>query len=257
VPTPLNRAVNGATRAIDTLIYGIIEDRRRAAPRDDLLGALLAAKDEDGSQMSDEQLRDETVTLFLAGHETTALSLTYALYLIARHPATEARILAEVAEVVGDRAPTEEDVARLGTTDRVVKEAMRLYPPAWVTGREVAKAFELGGRPIPVGTQIVMSQWLVHRDPRWFPNPEVFDPDRFLPEVARERPRFAYFPFGGGPRVCIGNHFAMMEATLMLAMIVRAFRVELAPFEELRFEPSVTLRPTSRGVRATLVPRAP
>jgi len=256
VPTPLNRATNAANEDINKLIYQIIEGRRAAAPRDDLLGALLAATDEDGSRMSDEQLRDETVTLFLAGHETTALSLTYTLYLLARHPEIEARLLEEVREIVGDRVPTAEDVARLVYTDRVVKEAMRLYPPAWVTGRGVAKSFELGGQVIPAGTQLIASQWLVHRDPRWFPNPEVFDPDRFEPEVARQRPRFSYFPFGGGPRVCIGNHFAMMEATLMLAMIVRALRVELAPSEQLRFEPSVTLRPTKRGVRARLVPRS-
>ena len=133
-------------------------------------------------------------------------------------------MLEEISSVIGDRLPTAEDVGRLVYTERVVKEAMRLYPPAWVTGRGVSREFELDGHAVPVGTQIVMSQWLVHRDPRWFPNPEVFDPDRFEPEVARERPRFAYFPFGGGPRVCIGNHFAMMEATLMLAMTVRADR---------------------------------
>jgi cytochrome P450 len=249
-PTPRNVAMNKATAAIDALVYRIIEERRRGAERDDLLGALLAATDDDGSRMDDVQLRDELVTLFLAGHETTALALTHALFLLAKHPEIEARLHAEIASVLGDEAPKEDDAPKLVYTERVVKEAMRLYPPAWITGREVVRPFVLRGRTIAPKTQIVMSQWLVHRDPRFFPRPEVFDPDRFEPEIAKRRPRFAYFPFGGGPRICIGNHFAMMEAVLMLAIIAQRFRIDLLPFEELAFAPSVTLRPKGRGVRA-------
>lgn len=270
IRTPRNRAMTRATAAIDALVFRIIEARRsaskgaaEAAQDDDLLSALLGATDEDGSRMSDRQLRDEILTLFLAGHETTALALTHAIYLLAKHPEIEARALREIRHVLGDRMLTEEDVPKLVYVDRVVKESMRLYPPAWVTGREVARAFELpgrGGSPavrVAEGTQIVMSQWLVHRDPRWFPNPEVFDPERFDPEHAKQRPRFSYFPFGGGPRVCIGNHFATLEANLMLAMTLQRYHFELLPFEELRFAPSVTLRPKGRGVRVRVSTRPP
>ena len=255
VKTPMHRALARANERIDALLHRIIDARRSGEVRDDLLGALLSATDEDGSRMDDTQLRDETVTLFLAGHETTALALTHALFLLAKHPDVERRLHAEVRDVLGDRPPAQEDVPRLSLTERVIKEAMRLYPPAWVTGREVLQPFDIGGVHLPAGSQVMVSQWIVHRDPRWFASPEAFDPDRFEPERAAQRPRFAYFPFGGGPRVCIGNHFAMMEAVLMLSMIVARFRVDLLPFEELHFKPSVTLRPKGHGVRARLVAR--
>ncbi|MFO0614913.1 MAG: cytochrome P450 [Polyangiaceae bacterium] len=263
VPTPRNRAMNAATRAIDALVAQIIEARRSGAQEsDDLLSALLGAIDEDGTRMDDAQLRDEILTLFLAGHETTALALTHAIYLLAKHPEIEARALREIRHVLGDRALSEDDVPKLVYVDRIVKESMRLFPPAWITGREAARPFELalhsGERlAIEEKTQIVMSQWIVHRDPRWFPNPEVFDPDRFDPEYAKQRPRYAYFPFGGGPRVCIGNHFATMEANLMLAMTLQRYHFELVPFEELRFAPSVTLRPKGEGVHVTVSERLP
>lgn len=264
VPTHRNRAMNQACERIDALVFRIIEARRRekqagAAMRDDLLGALLLATDESGAGMDDTQLRDETITLFLAGHETTALALTHTLYLLARHPEVEKRLLRELEEVLGadeGRLPTEADVPRLVYTERVIKEAMRLYPPAWLTGREASRDVTIGGRVVPQGTQILVSQWIVQRDPRWFRDPEAFDPDRFDPELVKARPRFSYFPFGGGPRVCIGNHFAMMEAILMLAVIVRRFHVELLPHTELRFSPSVTLRPAGAGLRARVVRRA-
>jgi cytochrome P450 len=257
VPTPRNLAMTRATNALDRLVFRMIDARRggQTPAADDLLSALLAATDEDGSKMSDKQLRDEILTLFLAGHETTALALTHAIYLLARHPEIEARALREIRHVLGDRMLTEDDVPKLVYIDRIVKESMRLYPPAWITGREVAKGFELRGHAIEPKTQLTMSQWLVHRDPRWYPNPEVFDPDRFDPEQVKQRPRFSYFPFGGGPRVCIGNHFAMMEANLMLAMTLQRFHFELLPFEELRFAPSVTLRPRGHGVRVIVAPR--
>lgn len=257
IPTPNHRRAAVALADVDALVHRIIEDRRHSKEqRDDLLSHLLNAIDEDGSRMSDTQLRDETLTLFLAGHETTSLALTHALFLLGKHPEVLRRVHAEVDDVLsGERLPSEEDVPKLALVERVIKEAMRLHPPAWVVGREVAKPIEISGHRIEKGTQAVVSQWLTHRDPRWWPRPEAFDPDRFLPEVQKARPRFAYFPFGGGPRVCIGNHFAMMEAVLMLALIVSRFEVELLPFSTLRHAPSITLQPADRGVRVRFVPR--
>ena len=258
VPTPKHVAARQHLTRLDALVHRFIEDRRREGVenRDDLLSALLGAVDEDGTRMSDTQLRDETITLFLAGHETTSLALSHAFYLLGKNPDVLRRVQAEVDSVLGGRLPTEADVAKLSLTERVIKEAMRLYPPAWITGREVAEPITIAGHTVPVGTQVVVSQWLVHRDPRWWPRPEAFDPDRFLPEVAKTRPRFSYFPFGGGPRVCIGSHFAMLEAVLLLALITSRFEVELLPFEQLRFAPSVTLQPRDRGVRVRFQPRA-
>lgn len=249
VPTPRLIALRHAVRRIDDLVYRIVQQRRAGAPRDDLLGTLLAAQDDDGARMSDAQLRDEVITLFLAGHETTALALAHTLYLLSKHPDVERRLHAEIAAVLGDRLPTADDVRKLPYTDRVLKESMRLYPPAWVTGREVLDPVEIGGVRLPVGAQVVVSQWVVHRDPRWFENPEGFDPDRWDPERAAALPKFAYFPFGGGPRVCIGNHFAMMEAALILVMILQRFRLSLLPGQALSLRPSVTLRQAGPGLR--------
>jgi cytochrome P450 len=258
VPTPRNRRMNRAVRQLDGLLYRVIAARRDATePRDDLLGTLLAAQDDAGGGMTDTQLRDEAITLFLAGHETTALALAHTFYLLGRHPEVEARMHDELARVLAGRAPTAADVKALAYTECVLKESMRLYPPAWITGREAAEGFELRGHAIPAGAQILMSQWVVHRDARWFPAPERFDPDRWQPERARLLPKFAYFPFGGGPRVCVGNHFAMMEAALILATVAQRFRVELVPGERLELAPSVTLRQKGSGLRARLVARPP
>lgn len=255
VPTPRNLGMNRAVKQIDELVYRIIANRRAGEPRDDLLGTLLAAQDDDGARMSDQQLRDEVITLFLAGHETTALLLAHTLYVLSKHPDVERRLHAELTSVLGGRLPTADDVRALPYTERVLKETMRLYPPAWTTGREAAEDVEIGGYVLPKGAQILTSQWVVHRDPRWFPNPEGFDPDRWAPERAKEIPRFAYFPFGGGPRICIGNHFAMMEATLILAIIAQRFRIELLPGQRLDFKPSVTLRQAGPGLRVRVVER--
>lgn len=255
VPTPLNRRTNEAIAAIDRIVYRIIEERRRAgdaAPKDDLLGVLLGARDDDGAGMSDRQLRDECVTLFLAGHETTALALAATIYLLSTTPHVEERLVAELERVLGGRLPSADDVRALAYTDQVIKEAMRLYPPAWTTGREVAEPFAVRGHHLAKGTQILMSQWVVHRDPRFFPDPEAFDPDRWEPARASALPRYAYFPFGGGPRVCIGNHFAMMEASLILATVMSRFHVELLPGERLELDPSVTLRQKGAGLRVRL-----
>lgn len=256
-PTPRTIRTRKAVARIDTLLYRIIAARRAGEPKDDLLGTLLAAQDDDGARMSDKQLRDEAVTLFLAGHETTALTLAHTMYLLSKHPDVERKLHAEIASVLGDRTPTSDDARALPYTERVIKESMRLYPPAWTTGREAAEDVEIGGWHVPKGAQILTSQWVVHRDPRWFPNPEGFDPDRWTPERAKEIPRYAYFPFGGGPRICIGNHFAMLEATLMLAILVQRFRLELLPGQTLALKPSVTLRQAGPGLRVKLVERRP
>jgi cytochrome P450 len=256
VPTPRNLRTTRAIAEIDALLFRIISARRKTPPRDDLLGTLLAAQDDDGSGMSDKQLRDEAITLFLAGHETTALTLAHTLYLLSKHPDVERKLHAELEEVLGGRAPSANDVRALPYTERVLKESMRLFPPAWTTGRETTEEIEVRGYRVPKGAQVMVSQWIVHRDPRWFPNPEGFDPDRWTPERAKSIPRFAYFPFGGGPRVCIGNHFAMMEATLILAMIVQRWKLELLPGQRLDLKPSVTLRQDGPGLMMRLTDRA-
>jgi cytochrome P450 len=195
VPTPKHVAARRHLTSLDALVHRFIDDRRRQGVenRDALLSALLSAVDDDGTRMSDTQLRDETITLFLAGLETTSIALSHAFYLLGKNPDVLERVQTEVDAVLGGRLPTEADMPKLSLTERVFKEAMRLYPPAWVTGREVAQPITIAGRAIPVGTQVIVSQWLVHRDPRWWPRPEAFDPDRFLPGVAKTRPRFAYF----------------------------------------------------------------
>jgi len=256
VPTPRNVRMTHAIERIDGLIYQIIANRRRGEERDDLLGTLIHALDEGGSGMTDQQLRDEAITLFLAGHETTALALAHTIYLLSKYPDVERRLVAELDEVLGGKLPTAADVKRLPYTEQILKESMRLYPPAWTTGRETVEDIELRGVVVPKGAQILMSQWVVHRDPRWFPNPEAFDPDRWEADKVKGMPRYAYFPFGGGPRVCIGNHFAMMEATLLLAIIMQRVHIELLPGQRLELEPSVTLRPKGEGLRARVQARS-
>jgi len=254
VPTPRNLRMKKAIETIDALLYRIIADRRASGEmKDDLLSTLLAAHDDEGVGMSDKQLRDEAVTLFLAGHETTALALSHTLYALSKYPDVRRRMQAEIREVIGDRLPTAADVKSLVYTGYVLKESMRLYPPAWTTGREAAEDVQIGDTFVPKGAQILLSQWVVHRDPRWFPNPEAFDPDRW--EAGSDLPRFAYFPFGGGSRVCIGNHFAMMEATLLITIMMQRFELDLLPGERLSFAPSVTLRQQGPGLRARLIER--
>jgi cytochrome P450 len=243
LPIPRNVRLWRAVRDIDRVLYGIIEQRRTSSEGpDDLLTRLLRAHHEDGSQMTDTQLRDECMTLFLAGHETTALALTYAWYLLSKYPDIERRLHAELKQVLGGRPPTMADVPRLVLTERILKETMRLYPPVYVIGREATRDTELAGYPMPAGTQVAMPQWAVHRDARWFANPEGFDPDRWAAEGS-DRPQYAYFPFGGGPRICIGNHFAMLEGVLLLATIAQRTRLELRPGMRLELQPAVTLRP--------------
>jgi cytochrome P450 len=249
LPTPANRRYRRATRELNAIIADTIARRRAGGPEgDDLLSRLLTVRDEDGSQMTDRQLRDELVTLFLAGHETTALALSFCFYLLALHPEADARLAAELDDVLGGRPPTAADVPRLRYTEWVVKEAMRLYPPAPSIGREALADCEVAGYHIPKGAQISLVQWVVQRDPRWFDDPEAFRPERWDNDLARRLPRCAYFPFGDGPRICIGNHFAMMEAVLILAAVAQRYRLTLAPGFTLELLPSITLRP-KRGVR--------
>jgi cytochrome P450 len=253
LPTRGNRRLLAAARRLDDVLYRFIRERRDSrAERSDLLSILLHARDEDdGSRMTDRQLRDEAMTLFLAGHETTALALTWTCYLLARHPEVHDRLLAELTAVLGGRAPTAADLPRLSFTERVVLEAMRLYPPVYAFGREALHDCEVLGYRIPARTTVFMSQWAMHRDPRWFAAPEKFDPDRWADGLAGRLPKFAYFPFGGGPRLCIGNTFALTEAVLVLAALARRFRFTLLPDQKVVPWPSMTLRPRY-GVRVVL-----
>jgi cytochrome P450 len=249
LPLPANKRYRRAAAELDAVVFETIAQRRASpAHEDDLLGRFLASHDDDGSGMSDRQLRDELVTLFLAGHETTALALSFCCYLLAKHPEVEGRLAAELEDVLGGQLPAVEHVGRLRYTEWVVKESMRLYPPAPSIGREALADCEIGGYAVPKGTQIALMQWIVHRDPRWFDQPEAFRPERWDNDLARRIPRCAYFPFGDGPRICIGNQFAMMEAILGLATIYQRFHLELAQGFKLDLMPSVTLRPKG-GVR--------
>ncbi len=252
LPTPKRRRFERAVATLDRIIYGMIEaGRAKGGDGDDLLSMLLAARDEDGSRMSDKQLRDECITLFLAGHETTAINLSWTFLLLSCHRDVRAALEAEVDRVVGDRAPTTADVSQLPLASRVIAESMRLYPPAWSMGREAREDLELAGYRVRAGDQIWFCPWAIHRDRRWFDAPDEFRPERWDGDLAKTLPRFAYFPFGGGPRLCIGQAFAQMEAVLVLATIVRAFRVDVDGSRPIVPDPSVTLRPRD-GLRAVL-----
>ncbi len=249
LPTPTHRRFNAAAREIDEIVYRIIAERRSSgSDQGDLLSMLLAAHDEDGSQMTDRQLRDEVMTLFLAGHETTALTLSWAWYLLAQNPEVEAKFHAELDEVLDGRLPTVADLARLKYTEMIAKESMRLYPPAYGVGREAIQEFELGGYRVPAKSQLFMFQWVTQRDPRFFPDPERFCPERWTEDFSSSLPKYAYFPFGGGPRACIGNYFAMMEVVLLLATIGQRFRFSLLPDRPVSLMPAMSLRPRD-GIR--------
>jgi cytochrome P450 len=255
LPTPGMIRFRRAVTELDSAVYRIIATRRKDE-RDsgDLLSMLMQARDEDGSRMNDTQLRDEIMTFLLAGHETTALTLSWTWYLLAQYPSVEDKLQAELERVLGGRAPEFSDLPALAFAERVIKESMRLYSPAWSLARTVVSDFELSGYRIPARANVVMSQWIMHRDPRYFASPEKFDPDRWLPDRAQKLPRFAYFPFGGGPRQCIGNSFARMEATLLLATIAQRFSLRATSNEEIVPVPSFTLRPKS-GIVMTAQPK--
>jgi cytochrome P450 len=257
LPTPAMISFRHAIRQLDEMVYSIIA-MRRTDERDtgDLLSMLMQARDEDGGCMSDKQLRDEVMTFLLAGHETTALTLSWTWYLLAENPEVETKLHRELREVLGGRAPEFPDLPKLQYAERVLKESVRLYPPAWSLARTVIKEFEIGGYRIPAGSNVVMSQWIMHRDARYFPDPTKFDPDRWLPEKSQKLPRFAYFPFGGGPRQCIGASFAMMEATILLSTIAQRFSMTTMPGQDVTPVPSFTLRP-KHGIQMKLQARHP
>ncbi len=244
VPTPGNLRYRRALRQIDEFVHRIIAERRRdRSDRGDLLSMLLAVRDEDGTSMTDQQVRDEAVTLFLAGHETTAITLTWVWMLLSQHPEADARLAEELDLVLGRRLPTPADVSRLAYTQAIVQEGMRLYPPAWVIGREAVAPCDIGGHHIAVGMTVFVSPWVIHRDPRYYERPDEFSPERWLGDARSKLPRYAYLPFGAGPRLCIGNAFAMTEATLILATLAQRFRPTLRdttpikPFPASRFGP--------------------
>ncbi|HEU4643593.1 MAG TPA: cytochrome P450, partial [Gemmatimonadaceae bacterium] len=257
LPLPWVREFHRARGHMDALIFRLIAERRARSDVEhpDLLSLLLAARDAegDGGGMDDRQLRDEIVTLLMAGHETTANWLTWTWYLLARHPHVEACLHAELDDVLRGRPPEPDDVARLPYTRNVLSESLRLYPPAWALERRAIADFEAGGHRIRKGTQVIVSQYLVHRDPRWWHEPERFDPTRWAEPADATRPKFAYFPFGAGTRLCIGEHFAWMEAALVLATLAQRWRLRYARSQPPVPEPLITLRP--RGGLPVLLER--
>jgi len=233
-----------AIDAIDAIVRRLVDERRSlTTSHDDLLSMMIRAQDTDGGGMSDQQLRDECLTLLLAGHETTCNALLWTLYCLARNPDVEARVQAELDQVLAGRAPMASDLPQLLLLERVFAESMRLYPPVWIIARRAIAAFSLAGQTIERGTLVAMSQWGVHHDPRWYPAPYHFDPERFNEAGKAARPRFAYFPFSGGARGCIGEGFAWMEGVAVLACLVRRWKFRLATDETVEPEPLMTLRP--------------
>jgi cytochrome P450 len=251
VPVPGLGGFRRALADLDKIVYGIIQGRRADGTHPgDLLDMLLDARDENSEGMSDLQLRDEVMTLLLAGHETTANTLAWTLYLLAQNPEQQSCLAAEVRDVLGGRAAEAAGLHRLPYTQMVLMEAQRLYPPAWAIGRKALRDFEVSGYRLRAGTNVVVSQWVLHRDPHLYPDPERFDPERWREESAGRRslPKFAYLPFGAGPRVCVGASLALTESALVLATLIARFRFSLASPEPVKAFPSVTLRP-KHGLR--------
>jgi cytochrome P450 len=256
LPTAANRRFFAAKKVLDDVVYGIIAERRRSGEdRGDLLSMFMLARDEEsGEGMSDLQLRDEVMTMLMAGHESTAVTMSWLLYLVARHPQVQERLRAEAETALGGRTPAAEDLAALPYHRMVVEETLRLYPPAWGLSRQAIEADEICGCAVPGGSYVLLCQYLTHRHPEFWDDPELFDPERFAPERAQGRHRFAYFPFGGGPRGCIGSGFALMEAQIVLAALVQHFRIEPADDRPLELEPLLSLR-VKGGVRVKLEER--
>jgi cytochrome P450 len=260
VPTPRNRRLQAGLETLNKVVYGIIAERRKRASHPgmdtgDLLSMLLAARDEEtGEGMSDQQLRDEVMTLLIAGYETTSVALSWTWYLLSQHPNVEQRLHAELDRVLGGQVPTVDSLDKLPYTRMVIQEAMRLYPPAFGLTRRAIAEDEIGSYRIEANSIIFVSQYCTHRHPAFWEEPEVFDPERFTPERSAGRPRFAYFPFGGGPRQCIGNNFAIMEAQLVLATIAQRYYLRLVPGHPVEPQVLVTMRPRY-GLPMTLHPR--
>lgn len=248
-----NRRFWRALRELDSVVYRIIADRRHSRRDEaDLLSMFLSARDDEtGAGMTDRQLRDEVMTMLLAGHETTSLALSWTYYLLSQHPDIEQRIVDEVDRVIGDGRPSFAHVDRLSLIRQTLGESLRLYPPAWGFSRLATGDDEIAGYRVAKGSIVFLIPFVVHRRPKLWPDPDRFDPDRFTIENDSARPRFAYFPFGGGPRGCIGNQFAMLEAQLIIAAIAQRFRIEVVPGQEIRPEPLITLRPRP-GIRVAI-----
>jgi len=243
-PTPRNRRVQQAIARLNRTIYGMIKERRASAgQREDVLSLLLSARGEDGSRLSVKQVRDETMTLFIAGHDTVANALAWTWCLLARHPDVYARMRAEVDAALHGRTPTVADLPQIPYTLQVFKESLRLYPPAYVLSRQAVRDVEVSGYRVPAGSVVIVSPYTMHRRPDYFPDPERFDPDRFTPEAEARLPRHAYLPFGAGPRICIGNHFALMEGQLVLATLAQRVTFEWPDGQRIMPEPLINLRP--------------
>lgn len=257
VPTPRNLRFRRAMRTLDGVVYEIIAARRHEPGRDtgDLLSMLLAARDETtGEGLTDRELRDQVFTFLIAGYETTAVALAWTAFALGGHADVDRRLREEVAQVLGDRTPTVDDLPRLAYTRRVIEEALRLYPPVYAVARDAREDDEIGGYHIPAGSTIILSPYLTQRHPEFWPNPDEFDPDRFTPDRSAERPRFAWYPFLGGPHQCIGEEFAMMEVIFVFAMVAQAVRLRLAPGARVVPRAMLALRPHG-GVPMTVEPR--
>jgi cytochrome P450 len=254
-PTPGNLRYQRAAQRLDDIVYDLIRERQASGQRNkDLLSMLLEARYDDGSAISKQQLRDEVMTLLLAGHETTAVSMSWTWFLLSQNPEVEERLSSELRRVLDGRSPRVKDLADLPYLERVIKESMRLYPPVWALVRNPVKECEIGGYRIPAGSSVLMSQWVMQRDLRYYAEPERFNPDRWLNVRANEMPKFAYFPFGGGSRTCIGASFAMTEAALVVAAIAQRYTVRVLPDCSAEIVPTITLRPR-HGIRAIVARR--
>ncbi|WP_088067358.1 cytochrome P450 [Gottfriedia luciferensis] len=248
--TPQNKSLTEAINAIDKVLYEMIEKRSDSNIKEDLLGVLMRARDEEsGEGMTNQQLRDEAMTIFMAGHETTANTLSWCLYLLSQHPSKAERLYEEVDRVLGNRRANHDDMKELVYTQQIIWESIRLYPPAWLIGRKAIEDVRIGNYKIHKGETVLISPYIMQHSEKYFSNAEEFIPERFINGKVKDVPEYAFFPFGGGPRVCIGNHFAIMEATLVLATIAQQFTVELLQNQhKVEPEPFITLRPKS-GLR--------
>lgn len=251
--SPWQRSADRALKTLDDIIYGMIRERRRSSVEPDpadLLHMLLTAVDAegDGGRLDDKEIRDQLVTMFLAGHETTSHALTWTWYLLSQNPSAERKLHAELQRVLGDRLPTYDDLEQLAYTRWCFEEAMRLYPPAFTIARRAEADAEIGGYPVPRGSEVVMWIYMTHHDARWYPDPRAFKPERFSPEEVAKRPKLAYLPFAAGARACIGKVFAMIEGQLVLATLAQRFRMTLEPGHRVEMAPRITLAP-KHGMR--------
>lgn len=243
IPLPSRWKMARARETLDDAVNDIIQRKHANPGENDVISMLLAARDDDDTPLSDEQIRDEAITLIIAGHKTTAVSLTYTMYLLAQHPKIEEEFVAELDSVLDGEHPIIDDPSELTYTGQIVKESMRLFPPVPGIVREPKEADQIGGYRIPAGTKVFLSQWVVHRDGRWYDDPLAFRPERWTDDMETSLPQFAYFPFAAGPRRCIGDRFAMLEAQLLLATIYQDYHLELMSNRNIEIIPTITSRP--------------